>query len=78
MDEDYRYPHCGCHYRHWQGVSGGKKLPGDGEGHHAEVWHLQEEEEGERTPEEEHPLDEKHHRDKVHPREEGEEEKVHP
>ena len=77
MDEGYRCRHCRCHYRHWQVVSDGKQLPADGEGHHAEEVHPQEEEEGERARVVEHPQDKEHHRDEEHHREEGEEE-VHP
>ena len=73
MDEGYGCRHCRCDYRHWQGVSDGKKLTGDGEGHYAVEVHPQEEEEGERAWEEEHL------QDKVHPQEEEEEEEeVHP
>jgi len=74
----YRCRHCCCHHSHWQGVSGGNKVAGDGEGHHAEEVHPQEEEEEERAREEEHPHDEEHSRDEVHHRKEDEEEEVHP
>ena len=49
-----------------------KKVPSNGEGHHAEEVHPQEKKEGERARKEEHPQDE------VHAREEGEDEEVHP